>query len=291
MENQDNPPHAPTSPQGVGDQLRAAREAQGLSLADISAQTRVAERHLITIEDGRFADLAAPTYAVGFSRAYARAVGLNEADIAARVRRIIDAQPQVRPAPLPSFEPGDPARVPPSRIAWLAALAAVVVVALLVIYWSNFLSPEGDLPDLLASGTPTEAAPTRPVQPSAGPAVAAASGPVVLTAGAPRVWVKVTDASGKQLFQKELAQGESWTVPADAQGPQLRTARPDRLQITVAGRAIPPLGDKPEVISGVVLTPAALLARGTASPSQAPASAPASPASTSAAQPLSTTGQ
>jgi transcriptional regulator with XRE-family HTH domain len=262
MENQVNSPIPPSTPQGVGDQLRAAREAQGLSLADISAQTRVAERHLISIEENRFAQLAAPTYAVGFSRAYARAVGLDESDIAARVRRQLDAQPHARPAPLPSFEPGDPARVPPSRIAWLAGLCAVVVVGLLVVYWTSFLSPEGALPSLLPSGQQSTArrVASAPAKPVAAPAPA--SGPVVLTASAPRVWVKVTDGTGSQLFQKELAQGESWTVPPQAQAPQLRTARPDQLQITVAGRAIAPLGDKPEVISGVLLTPAALLARG-----------------------------
>jgi transcriptional regulator with XRE-family HTH domain len=260
MEDQDNSQSTPLTPKRVGDQLRAAREAQGLSLGDISAQTRVAERHLISIEENRFAQLAAPTYAIGFSRAYARAVGLDEGDIAARVRRELDAQPHARPAPTPSFEPGDPARVPPSRIAWLAGLSAVVVVGLLVAYWSNFLSPEGALPSLLPDGTQTSAAVAAAPRTSA-PQQAAAAGPVVLTASAPRVWVKVTDASGAQLFQKELAQGESWTVPPEAQAPQLRTARPDKLQITVGGRALPPLGDKPEVISGVLLTPAALIQR------------------------------
>jgi transcriptional regulator with XRE-family HTH domain len=292
MEHQANFPNPSSSPYGVGDELRAAREAQGLTLGDISARTRVAERHLISIEENRFAQLAAPTYAVGFSRAYARAVGLDEAEVAIRVRRQLDAQPNARPAPLPSFEPGDPARVPPSRIAWLAGLCAVVVVGLLVVYWTSFLSPEGALPSLLPNGTQgtaprVAAAPAKPAGPSA-----PVSGPVVLTANAPRVWVKVTDAAGNQLFQKELAQGESWTVPAEAQGPQLRTARPDQLQITVAGRAIAPLGDKPEVISGVLLTPAALIARGTATGARASrAPAPAPPPSPAQDNPLSTTAQ
>jgi transcriptional regulator with XRE-family HTH domain len=258
MDTQANSPSPSSSPLSVGEQLRDARERRGLSLADISAQTRVAERHLIAIEEDRLAQMAAPTYAIGFSRAYAKAVGLNEADIAANVRRQLAEQPRSRPAPLPSFEPGDPARVPPSRIAWFAGLLAVVVVGLLLVYWSNFLSPEGTLPDLLPDPSQTAAAPARAVKPAPPPMVAA--GPVVLTAIAPRVWVKVTDAGSNQLLQKELAQGESWTVPAQAQSPQLRTARPDQLRITVGGKAIPPLGDKPEVISGVLLTPAALMA-------------------------------
>ena len=94
---------------------------------------------------------------------------------------------------------------------------------------------------------------------------------VVLTASAPAVWVKVTDAAGNQLFQKEMAQGESFTVPADAQNPQLRTARADVLQITVGGRELPRLSDKPEVLSGVVLTPAALVERTRGAPAATPA--------------------
>ncbi len=285
MEKHDITPSISSSPTSVGDQLRAAREAQGLSLGDISAQTRVAERHLILIEEGRFTDLAAPTYAIGFSRSYARAVGLDEADIAARVRRQIDAQPASRPPTLPSFEPGDPARVPPTRIAWAAGLLAVVVVGALLVYWTNFLSPEGQLPPLEPDARQVAAAPSIARAPQAQPATPA--GPVILTAMAPRVWVKVTDNKGDQLFQKELAQGESYTVPADAQNPQLRTGRPDKLQITVGGRALAMLGDKPQVVSGVVLTPAALVERiGPAG--QAPAAAPTSPAPTSSA-PVATT--
>lgn len=287
MEDHVNTPSTPPSPTSVGEQLRAAREAQGLSLGDIAAQTRVAERHLISIEENRFTELAAPTYAVGFSRSYARAVGLNESEIAARVRRQIDAQPVTRGPTLPSFEPGDPARVPPSRIAWFAGLLAVVVVGVLLVYWNDFLSPEGDLPDLLPEATQTQGAAPVAAVPNAPPAVpvVAPGGPVVLTATGPAVWVKVTDANGNQLFQKELAQGESWTVPPEAQSPQLRTARPDKLQITVGGRALPPLGDKPEVISGVLLTPAALIQRtaGAAGGSAVPDSLTSGPRNSGAA--------
>ncbi len=64
------------APNGVGRALRAAREELGLSLADIAHETRMAIRHLEAIEDGRFDGFAAPVYALGFARNYARAVGL-----------------------------------------------------------------------------------------------------------------------------------------------------------------------------------------------------------------------
>jgi transcriptional regulator with XRE-family HTH domain len=270
----------------VGELLRAAREAADLSRADVAARTRVAERYLAAIEDNRFGDLAAPTYAVGFSRAYARAVGLDEADIAKRVRRQLDAQSPKRPVTMPSFEPGDPARVPPSRIAWIAGAFIIVVVGLLLLYWNSYLSPEGRLPDLLPDATPT-ASQAAPAQAPAPAAPAPAQGPVVLTAMAPNVWIKVTDAAGAQLIQRELAQGESFTVPPEAKGAQLRTGRPDVLQISVGGQALPPLSDKPRLVSGISLEPASLLerARGVPAPTPTASNATTIPAASTAVSP------
>lgn len=254
----------------AGSELREAREAAGLSRSDIAMQTKIAERHLLAIEEDRLGDLAARTYAVGFARAYARALGMDERAIAEKVHRQLDSVVVERPAATPSFEPGDPARVPPMRLAWLAGGGAVVVIALLLVFWSSFLSPEGKLPDLLAPASVavapapgTQAAPaSAPVTPAPPPQGA----PVVLTATADHVWIKVTDASGAQLLQKELAKGESWTVPGEAQGPQLRTGRPDALQITVGGKPVPALSDKAVTMGGISLVSADMQARANPAP-------------------------
>lgn len=245
-------------PLTAGDRLRGAREAVGLSRSDIASQTKIAERHLLAIEENRFGDLAARTYAVGFARAYARALGLDEAEIAAEVRAQLDADHSGRPEHVQSFEPGDPARVPPVRLAWLAAAGAVLVIGLLLAFWGSYLSPEGRLPDLLPLETPKPAA--RPAPPAVR-TPAPVQGPVVLTAIADGVWFAVTDGGGARLVDRTLAKGESWTVPAGVQAPQLRTGRPDALQISVGGRALALLGDKPATISGVSLVAADLLTR------------------------------
>lgn len=266
-------------PQSVGSQLREAREALGKTRADIASQTKIAERHLISLEEDRLGDLAARTYAVGFARTYARAVGLDERVIASKVREQLDNESGDRVEYVPSFEPGDPARVPTRRLAWVAALGVVVAVGALLVFWSNFLSPEGELPDLVAEQAATPPAPV-PVPVGPPPVAAAPDGPVVLTATGDQVWVKVTDAKGDQVLQKELAKGESWTAPGDVAGLQLRTGRPDALQISVGGKAIPPLSTEPKLVSGVSLAAADLLARGTPTvpgaatpvPSAAPAS-------------------
>lgn len=274
-------------PNSVGSQLRAAREALGRSRAEIASQTKIAERHLAAIEEDRLGDLAARTYAVGFARTYARAVGEDERVIAAKVREQLDSEAGQRVEYVPSFEPGDPARVPTRGLAWVAAIGVVAVVVALFAFRSNFFSPEGQLPDLIAEQTAAPAAPR--VAAPASRAPAPAQGPVVLTATVDPVWVKVTDAKGDQVLQKELAMGENWTVPGDVPGLQLRTGRPDALAISIGGKAIPPLSTEPRLISGVSLAAADLLARGNGvslpqgtsgsaiAPSAAPSSAPPAP--------------
>ena len=84
----------------------------------------------------------------------------------------------------------------------------------------------------------------------------------MFTALADGVWVKFYDASGKQLMQKEMAKGERYTVPADAQGPQVWTGRPYALGITVGGKPVPKLSEADEIVRDVPVTPEALLARG-----------------------------
>ena len=260
----------------AGARLLRAREAAGMSRAQVAAETKIPERHLVAIEEGNYAALPARTYAVGFSRSYAKAVGANEAEIVAAVREDL-ADQALEPAHrgVPAFEPGDPGRVPSSSIAWLAALLALAaVVAGLYFGWKSYFAPAGALPSILAEETPA------PVAPASAAAVAPSpSGPVVFTATKPDIWVKFYDPSGSQLLQKQLAQGESYTIPPDLPQVLLWTARPEALAITIGGQPVAPLSPVQVMMKDVPVTAAALLAR------QAPGAA------SQAASPPATTPQ
>lgn len=266
--------------EGVGARLRRAREAAGLTRAQIAATTKIPERHLEAIETGNFAALPARTYAVGFSRSYARAVGLDEAEVAAEVRAdLAVAEPEVQRRTVPAFEPGDPARVPSARFAWLTALGVIGVLGALFVFWRGFLAPGGELPSILPEETPSASAAPQSV------ASAAPSGAVVFTALAPNVWVKFTDGDGNQLFQTELAEGESYTVPAEAATVLLSTAKPEALSITIGGQPVAKLAETQQVLRDVPVTAAALNARGTAVPAATVSAAPASQAAVSQREP------
>jgi hypothetical protein len=269
----------PAVPASVGATLRAAREAKGLSLAQLSTQTRITERHLGLIETDDFAALPGRTYAVGFSRTYATAVGLDSDRIARDVRSELsrmDVPGAGRSAA--SFEPGDPARVPSSRIAWLALLFALVLFgAGSVFFWSSYFAPAGELP--APQGEPTPHARPTVTAPAAVAPAAATGGEVTFTALAPDVWVKFYDSTGAQLLQKQLAMGESYTVPAGAQGPMLWTGRPDALAISVGGKPVPKLAEEQRTVKDVPVTADALLARPPAAPAVPQAVAPTATAS------------
>jgi cytoskeleton protein RodZ len=265
----------------AGDRLLRAREAAGLTRAQVAAETKIPERHLAAIEQGNFASLPARTYAVGFSRSYAKAVGENEAEIIAAVRgELAEQGGDHAPRAAPVFEPGDPARVPSSALTWLALLAALgLVIAGLFFGWRTYFAPGGTLPSLVSD----EPAARPAAAPSAAAAAPAVSGPVVFTATQPGIWVKFYDGAGNQLLQTELALGESYTVPAEIADVKLWTARPEALSITIAGQAVAPLSAVQQMLKDVPVSAAALLARGASPAASASAAAAPSPAGPQAA--------
>lgn len=245
---------------GAGQTLRRAREKAGLSLEQVAAETRIPRRHLEVIERGDFGALPARTYAIGFSRTYARAVDLDEGEIARQVREELGVQSANEVTRASSFEPGDPARVPSRGLAWFSAFAALLLIGGGFAYFKDYFFPgagPGPLIRPQAQQTPA------PAQAAAAPTPAAtATGPVVFTALQDDTWVKFYDANGEELMQKQMAEGESYTVPADAQGPQIWTGRPYAFAITVGGQSVPKLSEEDEIIRDVPISAEALLARG-----------------------------
>jgi len=70
----------------VGEELREARLALGVSVEDAATQLRINKRYLQALEEGRVKDLPGAAYAVGFVRSYATALGLDADDAVRRFR-------------------------------------------------------------------------------------------------------------------------------------------------------------------------------------------------------------
>jgi cytoskeleton protein RodZ len=94
-----------TQAAGLGAEMRAARQAQGWELPQLAASLRIRQSYLEAIEAGRIGDLPGTTYALGFVRAYASALGLPGEEMAKRFRAdatLANGQTALRfPAPVP----------------------------------------------------------------------------------------------------------------------------------------------------------------------------------------------
>ncbi|THD36095.1 MAG: helix-turn-helix domain-containing protein [Sphingomonas sp.] len=268
-------------PKSTGDKLREAREGLGLTLSDIAGRTRVPMRHLEAIEAGDYSGLPSPTYAIGFAKAYARAVGLDEKAIANEVRN----NPHLPVAPTTDYEayqPRDTKHLPSRSVAMAAGAIAVLLLVGVAIWYGTGLFRGSEEPLAIPPENTIAAAPEATPTPVGG-------GQVTLTATS-AVWVKIYDATGKTLLEKTMAQGERFDVPADANNPMITTGRPDQIQVTVNGSSVPPLGTGRVAIKDVPISAAALQARGTSAPTAAPAATPPpvvapSPAASSAVPP------
>ena len=271
----EGPPEGPS----VGARLRAAREAQGLRLAEVAARTRVPLRHLEAIEAGGGA-LPAEAYSAGFVRAYARLVGLD-GDAFARAFR---GDAAVAPAPLP---PAPPQPVPPqadapieqpvdeeegeeeregraARVRLVAAIALAGAGALLLAI-ALIVGLGGRRDDTsLAVGIPVVVAVpqasqrVRPPVHAAGMRreAAAPAGAIMLTARK-RVWMRVYEQNGRTLFSGILRPGQRYVVPPGTRDPRVSTGLPSALAISRDGRALMPL-PAPRLVIGAPLDRAPL---------------------------------
>lgn len=272
-------------PPRVGERLAAARKAQGLSIEDICARTRVPMRHLVAIEDGDNDALPAAPYATGFVKTYAQVLGLDASELGRDFRAELGNAREVRDYTAP-FEPADPKRVPSRALALVALVVAAVLAAAYLFWRIGGYGPDeratlaaGTAPEPAAAGTKAAAGAARP---SSAKPVAAQGGPVAVTAKE-AVWVKIYERGGPTLFQGEMTPGQRVEVPPSAADPLIWTGRPQAIGVTVGAQPVPPLGPADRRIRDVSLKRDALLAMLTP-PSVAPPSTP--PAAIAPAAPL-----
>lgn len=221
----------------VGQILRDAREAQGISLDDAAVRLRLMHRQIEAMEADDFDSLGQPVFARGFVRNYARLLGLAPEPLLARMEGA-PAEPALV----------SQAELPPAR-SWLTSpwvmlllLSALALVALPVaLYWwlnsdvEEVPNPGASSVVQSAPGIPSRSVP----QPAITlPASAAESVPVVpespvnegMGAGAPsspepvaansvlhlefgdEAWVEIKDATGRVLHRQLNPPGTSLDV-------------------------------------------------------------------------------
>jgi cytoskeletal protein RodZ len=118
----------------LGEFLREERQARGISLQQIAADTRISMKMLQAIEEGDDEQLPAPVLIKGFLRAYALRIGLDPEDVIVEYQDLIE-EVGARHEAIEKFHQ----RLHPktSRIKIFAIFLALGLTAALALLWSQ----------------------------------------------------------------------------------------------------------------------------------------------------------
>jgi cytoskeletal protein RodZ len=237
----------PGAPEALGERLRAAREARGLSLSDVADQIRIRSVYLAAIEEESWNAIGAPVYIRGFIRTYARFVGLDPEEAVAAFNRIQPASGS--PQALAAREAArEEAGRRGSVLIWIAATVAVLLIAFVVYNELTMRRPQvaASLASPPASAIPASAIPTpaaaTPTPAPAGPPGGANSIALVLTAPS---WLRVT-VDGSVSMEGTFPAGTSKTFRGKSA--LVRIGNAGGVEVYVDGKNVGKLGKSGDVV-------------------------------------------
>jgi cytoskeleton protein RodZ len=234
----------------LGERLREAREARGLSPSEVSEKIRIRTVYLVAIEEENWRAVGAPVYIRGFLRTYARFLGLDPEEVVAQFGEL---------------EPGNAASEPqylvdpPARrnhaLTWVAACVAVLLVAF-VAYNALTMHRQGQeaavvpLASPSPSASPTGASTAAPAKAvAAAPQATATPGPgarqsIALVLSAPS-WLRVT-VDGTVSMEGTFPAGTSKTFHGRAAS--IRVGNAGGVDVWVDGKKVGALGKTGDVV-------------------------------------------
>ena len=131
----------------VGEQLKAAREAQKLTVTEVAEMTKIRSDHIRAIDQGNYDVFSAPVYIRGFVRTYAVALKLDPAVIVAHLNQELagagEAVPVIVPHKASLLNSAMFHAATAGRRMVLPALAAVIVLGAVstgVVLWNRHLA-------------------------------------------------------------------------------------------------------------------------------------------------------
>ena len=229
----------------LGERLRAARESQGIGLAQAAVETRILQRYLVALEDGDFQHLPGDVYARGFVRNYAVYLSLPAEELIELYRRERGMSEPIRVVPATSA-PRIRGFMMPSFFGVFFVVLALVGLAYLGLSATNQIGENvaqqapprptsaptppplpTALPDatsaplIVAGAPPATSAPIGPagaVEPATPAPTSAPEAPIVgevrIAAGDnPGSWLSIKQ-DGVEVFAKTLGQGQSFALKA-----------------------------------------------------------------------------
>jgi cytoskeleton protein RodZ len=217
----------------IGEALRSAREAQGKSLDEAAAATRIRSSYLAALEREEFGELGGNVYAKGFLRSYAGYLGVDPAPLLEAYRALERPDAPVfdhAPRAIGGLRTG---RRGPS---WLTVAIVCVSIILLVSLW-GLLRPApdpGDVQPAFVTAPPGTAARAGSRPAPATTARPAAKGVTLTLRYAAASWTRVT-ADGRIAYEGTPGASQRRTFKA-RRSLELVLGYPAGVRLTVNGK-------------------------------------------------------
>jgi cytoskeletal protein RodZ len=194
----------------IGDTLAEARRQAGLTITQVSQQTRIRESIVPAIEQGDFSPCGGDFYARGHIRSIAEVVGVDPVPL---IREYDAEHPPGSMRASQIFEPATPIKIREPRNLHLGRVLAVALLAVIGFGAYHVVSTRGTHNSATPAATirPVATAKpkvtTKPVTHNAPPKNEA----VVKLTATSDCWVGFNSPSGQSLYQGTVAAGQSMT--------------------------------------------------------------------------------
>lgn len=151
----------------MGQRLRDKRLAANLTPADVERDTRINRQYIEAIEGARWEELPAPVYARGFTRSYARYLGLDPEEAAAAIPTDLPQPPGIEP--MPGLRRSAPPVLPAVNMPVVVGIGAAAIVVIILAVFLPRLGGGPGLPGTTPGDTPVATQTTTPGTPTPTP--------------------------------------------------------------------------------------------------------------------------
>jgi transcriptional regulator with XRE-family HTH domain len=230
----------------IGETLADARRQAGLTVTQVSRETRIRESIIRDIEQGDFSACGGDFYARGHIRSIAAVVGTDPVPLISEYDGEHGPPGAIRAADI--FEPSTPIKIRERRSPSLSLIVAVVLLAIIGFGAYRLVSHHGRTG---AAAGPTlrptvRAKPTAHPSPSPTPT---SSDVVIQLTATEDCWVLLTTgSSGSQIYMGVVPAGSSMTW-TEKQAVNVRLGNPGGVVLTVNGKRQNPNSTTPVTLS------------------------------------------
>jgi transcriptional regulator with XRE-family HTH domain len=221
----------------IGDTLADARRHAGLTVTQVSQQTRIRESIIRDIEQGDFTACGGDFYARGHIRSIAGAVGTDATPLISEYDADHGPVGSMRAADV--FQPSRPIKIRERRSPSLALIAVIVLLAVIGFAAYRLVSSHGHSGRPAAAPTTPAAGPSAHASPAAKASATASPTPsdvVIKVSAVEECWVLLTKTSdGSQIYMGVVPAGSSMTW-REGEPVSLRLGNPGGIVLTVDGQ-------------------------------------------------------